>query len=101
MRADRGCYAATGGAEGGGDGDVGNGLVHRQHRAGVEAIPADPEDQAAEGGNRQVVAGNRLGLAFHELADPGAQDDRADDAGPGADGMHKGGAGEIDEAQLV
>jgi hypothetical protein len=41
------------------------------------------------------------GLGIDVLADAGAEDHRPHDSGTGADRMHQGGSGEVDEAQLI
>ena len=55
--------------------------VDRQRRAGVEAEPAEPEDDRPEDGERDVVARDRVRApVLAELADPRAEDQRAGQA---------------------
>ena len=63
----------------------------------VEAIPANPKDQATKGGNRHVVARDGLGLAAYVFTDAGAKQHGADETSPGTNGVNDGRTSEIDE----
>ena len=88
----------TGDRRVGGDGgelDVGGG----ERRGGVEAEPAEQQDEAAEHRHRDVVAGDGPRLAVGAvLADAGAEHDRAGERGDAADCVHDAGTGEVDVA---
>ena len=76
FRGDRGDHRGANGtascAKGGGYGDVRHPLIHRELGAWVEAVPANPKDQAAQGGNRHVVARDGLRLATNVFTNAGA-----------------------------
>ena len=92
------------GTEGAGDRRVGgdDGELHvggGERRRGVEAEPAEQEDERAEHGHRDVVAGERARLAVGAvLADAWPEHERAGERGDAADGVHDTGAGEVDVA---
>src|SRR4030095_14238441 len=66
-------------------------------RAGVKADPAEREDERAEDRHRDVMAGNRNGLAvLRVLADARADDDGAGERRHPADHVHDGRSGEVD-----
>ena len=68
--------------------------------AGVEAEPAQPEDEQADHRQGHAVAGDRLGPAVPAvLADPGPQDDGARQRGPAAQGVDGGIPGKVQKAQ--
>ena len=70
--------------------------VDRERRARVEAEPAEPEDERAENGIRDVVAGDRVRPPVRpELADPRAEDQRAGEAGERSLVVHDRRAGEV------
>ena len=96
-----GCDAATSCTKGCGDSDVGHLGSHRKPGAGVESIPANPEDQATKGGDGHVVARNRLGLAVNELANPGAEDDGPHQTSPATHRVNHSGAGKINETETI
>jgi hypothetical protein len=84
------------------DGDFGDGEAIDAHRAaGIKAEPAEPQDQAADGGGRHVVAGNGVDLAILAiLSDAWPKHDDAGQGRPAADRVHLRAAGEIDEATV-
>ena len=54
-------------------------LGHAAAGSAVEAVPAKPEDEHAQGAEGDAVAGDHVGLAvLIELADAGADQDGAD-----------------------
>ncbi len=72
----------------------------RERRRGVEAEPAEQQDERAEHCHRDVVAGQRPWLAVRaELADPGTDDDGAGKGRNSTGGMHDAGAGEVHVAE--
>ena len=74
--------------------------VAAKRRRGVEAEPAEQQDERAEHGHRDVVAGQRPGLAVRAvLADAGTEHDGAGQRGHAAHGVHDAGAGEVDVAE--
>ena len=68
------------------------GVIHdRERRAGVEAVPAEPEDQAADDGDGEIVRKHRPAAVTLELAtQPGPKHDGAGDRNPSADRVHDG-----------
>ena len=75
--------------------------LDHEHRAAVEPEPAEPQDEDAQGDQRDV--GGRRGLdaaVFAELPAPRAYDDYARKRRPSPGRVHDGGTGEIAEAQL-
>ena len=69
--------------------------------AGVEAEPAEPQDEQADDGQRHVVAGYRLGLAVLAVfPDARAEDPCAREGRPAAHGVHDGVAGKVHEAEV-
>ena len=92
------------GAEGTGDRRVrgDDGELHvggGERRCGVEAEPAEQQDERAEHRHRDVVAGDApRGAVGGELADAGADDDGAGERGSAADGVDDAGTGEVDVA---
>ena len=73
--------------------------VAAKRRGGVEAEPAEQQDERPEHGHRDVVAGQRLGRAvLGVLADAGPEHDRPGQRGDAADHVHDAGAGEVDVA---
>ncbi len=93
------------GTEGAGDGGVRGDHVRTgrrcgERRRGVEAEPAEQQDERAEHGHRDVVAGKRVRRAvLVVLADAGTEDDRPGQAGDTTHGVHDAGAGEVDVAE--
>src|SRR5262249_48754688 len=70
--------------------------VDRERRAGVEAEPAEPEDQGPEHRVRDVVAGYRVRPAVGaELADAGPEQERTGERGQGALVVDDGRAREV------
>ena len=67
----------------------------------VEAVPADPQDQSAQGGDGHVVTRDGLGTAINKLADAGAKQHGAHQTSPSTNGVNDGGASEIDETELA
>ena len=92
------------GAERTGDGGVGRDdgeldVAGGEGRGGVEAEPAEQQDERAQHGHRDVVAGQRTRLAvLAELADARTEHDGAGQRGDAADGVHDARAGEVDVA---
>jgi len=73
--------------EGCGDWPRGDGLIHRQHRTGVEADQADPGISKTQRGNGHAVGSSRAWFCpLTNLPDCGGENDRADQAGPGTKG---------------
>ena len=73
--------------------------VHgRQGRAGVEPVPAEPQDDATEGTEGQVVGRHWAAAVALELpSEAGPQDDAAGEGDDAADGVHDGRPGEVSE----
>ena len=65
--------------------------------AGVEAVPADPEDQRAEGCDGHVVARDGLHFAADVFADAGSKQCSTHKASPGTDGVHDRRTGKVNE----
>ena len=93
-------------AEGAGDAGVGRHhgelrtSVDGEGRGGVEAEPAEQQDERAEHGHRDVVAGQGPGLAvLVELADAGPEHDGTGEGRDTTHGVHDAGAGEVDVAE--
>ena len=87
---------------GGVDGDDAEGHVSSRSGAAVETEPGKPEDEDAETGHGEVVAQNGAGLAvLGVLADTGAENDGAGESDGAAHGMHNGGTGEVNEAEVA
>ena len=96
--------AAGAGRQRGVGGDPADALeVHgRQRRAGVEAVPAEPQDDAADGGDGQVVRRRRAAAVALELAaEARSEGDGAGEGDDAADGVHDGRAGEVTEDGAV
>ena len=75
--------------------------VHADRGGAVEAEPAEPEDEHAQGGDGKVMAENRPGLSvLSVLADAGSEHLRADQRADAADHMHGRGAGKVMEAHF-
>ena len=76
------------------------GSVERRERAaGVEAVPAEPEDQAADRAQDDVVRRHRAtAVALEDAAETRTEGDRAGQRDRAADGVHDGRAGEVVEA---
>ena len=69
-----------------------------ERRAGVEAVPAEPQDQTADDGDREIVRQHRAAAVALELAtQPRPKQMRAGDGDPAADRVHDGRAGEVVE----
>ena len=71
----------------------------------VEAVPAEPEDEAAQGTHGQGVAGDSVDLdravfLFGVLADAGAKQNGPDEGGDAAHHVDHRGAGKVHKAQL-
>ena len=82
-------------------GDAADALeVHRRQRAArVEPVPAEPQDEAADGRDRQVVRHHGAAAVALELpAEARAEHDRAGQRDESADAVHHRGTGEIVEA---
>ena len=71
-----------------------------ERAAAVESVPADPQDEHAERGQRQVV-GRGSGRPRAEAPDPGPEDDDRGERDPASDRVHDGRAGEVDEPQFA
>ena len=76
--------------------------VHRRQRAaGVEPVPTEPEDHAADRGDRHVVTGRHPSAVPLELAtETRTERDRAGQGDHAADGVHDGGAREVTERRV-
>ena len=92
----------------GGQGGVGGhpadavGVERRQRAAGVEPVPAEPQDDAAEGGEVEVVARRHAAAVALELAaEAGPEDDRAGEGDHAAHRVDDGRAGEVTEEHAV
>jgi hypothetical protein len=87
------------------DSDVRDGVAVAggHHRAArVEPEPAKPQDEHAEDHEAEAVAGNRVHFAFRPvLAEARADHDGAAERDPPADGVHHGGAGEVEHAAVT
>ena len=86
--------------EGGVGGDAADAdKVHRRKRAaGIESVPAEPENQSAADGDGQIMRQHgSAAIALEFAAEPRAQNDRAGQRDESADGVHDRGAGEIME----
>ena len=71
-----------------------------QGGCGVEAEPAEQQDERAEHGHRDVVAGEGAGLAVRAvLAEARPEDDGARAGSGTAHGVHHAGAGEVHVAE--
>mmetsp|Transcript_18649 Transcript_18649/g.29851 ORF Transcript_18649/g.29851 Transcript_18649/m.29851 type:complete len:346 (-) Transcript_18649:25-1062(-) len=93
--------AAGTGGEGGGDRCAGS-VLHVLEREGgdrVEAIPAEPQDESAEGGENGGVPGHRLDLAGAggEATRTGAKDDGTHQGCGAASHVYDARTGEIDQ----
>ena len=81
-------------------------LFHTGGGGAVEAVPAQPEDDAAQAAQRQAVAGEGIDLdhfavlILYILANAGAEKLCADESGDAAHHVDRAGAGKIMEAQL-
>src|SRR6185369_16002102 len=75
--------------------------VHRGKRAAwIEAIPAEPQEQSARGGDGQIVGQHRsAAIALEPAAEPRSENDRAGESNETADRVDYRGAGEIVEAR--
>ena len=72
------------------------GVDGRQRAAGVEAVPAEPQDDATDGGDRQVVTRWQAASVSLELAaESRPEDDRAGEGDHAAHRVHDGRAGEV------
>jgi hypothetical protein len=102
-RDEDGGHGAGGGGHGGGHEHQGDGRgVGGEHRAAVEAEPAEPEQERADGGQRQVVAedGSHAAVGVY-LPRRGSEKDGHHQRAPAAHGVDEGRAGEVVEAQLL
>mmetsp|Transcript_13757 Transcript_13757/g.35109 ORF Transcript_13757/g.35109 Transcript_13757/m.35109 type:complete len:295 (+) Transcript_13757:562-1446(+) len=110
---EQGCETAGGGGEGGSDGAAGgrvgagalegaieaDGGGEGEGGAGVEAVPAEPEDERAEGAEGGGVAGHGDGVALGvEATKTGPDDDGAHQAGKAADHVDDAAAGKVNHA---
>src|SRR5205823_2871491 len=76
-------------------------VVDRERRAGVEAEPAEPEDERPEDGIGEVVAGDRVRASvLSELADARAEEQRAGERSERALVMDDRRAGEVLHAAM-
>jgi hypothetical protein len=92
----RGDEATGGSSEHGVDGDRRHELVGEQLRARVEAEPAHPQDEDAERGERDVVAGDRPRCAVLVVpADARPEEQRSHEGGDATGHVHDAGAGEV------
>ena len=67
----------------------------------VESVPAEPENEYAEGAESHGVTKDRVGLAvFIKLADTGTDHLGTDECAQTADHVNAGGTSEINEAHL-
>ena len=74
--------------------------VDREGRRGVEAEPAEQQDEATEHRHRDVVTRQRAGLAVGPvLADAGTEHERTGQRRGTTDRVHHAGAGEVDVAE--
>ena len=94
---------AGGGGEVGRDGDARDGVRVGGHGAArIEAEPAEPEDEAAQGDEGHAMARDGRHLSAPAVfAQPGSQDDDSGEPGPSADRVNDGRAGEVEEAQFA
>ena len=73
-----------------------------EHRSPVEAEPAQPENKGAQGGQRQIGAGNhRGGTVGAVFAGTRAEQQHARQGSGGAGQMHDAGAGEVAKTQFA
>ena len=74
--------------------------VHgRKRAAGIEPVPAEPEDQSAADGDGQVVRQHgSAAIALECAAEARPENDGAGDGNEAADGMYDRGTGEIMKA---
>src|SRR5205823_3948177 len=80
----------------GGDSADTTGVEGRQRGARVEAVPAEPQDDAADRGDGEVVRGRHAAaVALEHATDAGPEDDGAGEGGAAADGVDDGRAGEV------
>ncbi len=93
--------ARRAGGEGGVGGDAADAdEVHgRECAAGIEAVPAEPEDQSAADGDGEIVRQHgSAAIALECAAEPWTENDGAGQGNESADGMYDSGTGEIMEA---
>ncbi len=87
--------------EDGADGGGVSGAGERELGAAVEAEPAHPQDQGAQGRQRQVGAGDGVDLALLAIfATTGAEQQHGGEGSGGARHVHDAGAREVGEARL-
>ena len=74
--------------------------IHRGKRAArIESVPAEPQQQTAGGGDRQIVRQHRSAAVALEFAsEPRSQNNGAGQGDESADGVHDRRAGEVMEA---
>ena len=72
-RGERGCGGNLGG-------ELGRAANDGERRAGVEAVPSDPEDDHTEDRKRHVVTRHVDGLAANEAALAGTEEDGRDES---------------------
>jgi hypothetical protein len=78
------------------------GVDRRERAPGVEPVPPEPEDDAAERGESDVVAGRHPATIAPELApEAGPEDDRAGEGDHAAHRVDDGRAGEVAEPHAV
>ncbi len=76
------------------------GLPHSEGRTGVEPVPAEPEDEYAERGQRQAVPRDGIGRTVRvELAEARSEHPRGDKPGHPAYRVHHSRPGEVVEAK--
>ena len=105
-RVDPGHRGQTSGSRGecgvGGHSADARGVDRRQRAAGVEPVPAEPQDHAADGGDRQVVARwQPAAVALELAAEAWAEHDRAGEGDHAAHRVHDGRAGEVTDEHAV
>ena len=93
---------ATGGGERGSDGSLASNISStcgdHEGRAAVEAVPAKPQDEGAQGLEDLVALVELHNLTVHKATRTGPEDDGAHHAGESTDHVNNAGASEVDHA---
>ena len=77
-------------------------VQRRQRAARVEAVPAEPQDQAADRAEDDVVRQHRAAaVALEDAAEARTEGDGAGQRDRAADGVHDGRAGEVVERHAI
>ncbi len=79
-------------------GNVGEVALQAEGGAGVETVPAEPQDEGAERLESLVAAVKIVHLPVHEAAGAGTDDDGSDKTGEAANHVHHTAARKVDEA---